>query len=166
MLFLSVDDADHSICEFFPTTSLMRTCLMLAHGEGGVEQKHTLLGPTGEVATGGNGGTSVVLYLLEDVEQRRGKRHSVVDRETQSMGLTWLMIGILSQKDYLQLLEWTEIEGIENQTGGRIALVLAILLPDERHKLSEVRLVELALQPSFPALLYFHFHVRDKSRIC
>ena len=61
------DSPDHSIRETFPTTSCVRGGLMCTHRENSIEKQDTLLSPAIELARGGNGGTDIVVYLLQDV---------------------------------------------------------------------------------------------------
>ena len=42
--------ADGSIGELFPPLTLVTACLMGTHGEGGIEQEDSLIGPTGKIA--------------------------------------------------------------------------------------------------------------------
>jgi hypothetical protein len=67
------------------------------------------------------------LNLFEDILQRGGELNTILNRETQSVGLSWLMIGILSDNHHLHLVERTKIKGIENQLAWRIASIMTIL---------------------------------------
>ena len=137
----------------------MTVGLMCSNGQGGVEQQYALFCPTCQIPTQRNGCSKVVLYLLEDVLQRRRKHHPVVHRETQAVGLSWFMIRILSDNHHLHLVERTEIEGIEDQsarwvTGGGI-----VLLSYPLGQLREIRLLKLLLQMPLPRFLYLYIHV-------
>ena len=76
----------HSIRKSFPTVARVRGSLVGPDGERGIQQQHALFGPAVEVARGGNGLAQVALNLLENIAQRGGKWHSVVDREAESIG--------------------------------------------------------------------------------
>lgn len=155
---LSAEDAYDRICKLFPTMSLMRTCHMLTHGKGSVEQQHTLLCPSGEVAAGGCGGSDIRIYLLEYIDKRWWKLHTIVDREAQSLCLSGFVIWVLTYEYHLYFIEWTKIECIEYQPAWRIDGSCGIFLPDKLHKPFEVWLVEFALQVFLPRWVYLYLH--------
>ena len=101
---------------------------MRPHGERGVEQQHALFSPACEVAAFGHGCAEVLLYLLEDVLQRRRERHTVVHGEAESLCLSLLMVRILPNDDHLHLVEGTEVEGVEDEVARRIACGGAIFV--------------------------------------
>ena len=68
-LFLRAEQFDDSIGERLPTTLVMRACLPCTHGEGGIEQQHSLCGPMLEVAVFGRDEPEIGLHFLEDVAQ-------------------------------------------------------------------------------------------------
>ena len=69
MFSLLCQHLDYSICERLPSMSLVRACLMLTDGEGGVEQHHTLLCPARQVATGRHRRSSVIMDFFENILQ-------------------------------------------------------------------------------------------------
>ena len=69
MFSLLSQDANGGIGEFFPTLALVRSGLMGADRQGGVEQEYTLVGPTGQVSVGRDRPSQVTFNLLEDVLQ-------------------------------------------------------------------------------------------------
>ena len=141
-----------------PTVAGMRGGLMLAHGEGGVEQQHALLGPAAQTACGGHGTAGVGLNLLEYVDQRRRHAHTVFDRETQTFGLSGTVVGVLAYDDDLYLWEGTEIEGVEYFVAGRIARALGIFVAHKIGELLEVGCIELTLQLCGPRGVYLYIH--------
>ena len=112
---VSVEFTDCSIGKLFPTLSLMRTGLTGTDRQSGVQKQHTLLRPTRQVAAYRNRFAQVIAYLLENITERGRKRHAVVYRKAQAVRLTRLVIRILSYYDNLDLIEWTQIKGIEYQ---------------------------------------------------
>ena len=66
---LLAERLDDGVGEAFPAPALMGAGLMLAHGEGGVEQEHALPGPACQVAGGGQG----VLLLNAILTVRSGE---------------------------------------------------------------------------------------------
>lgn len=141
-----------------PPVAGMRGGLMLAHGEGGVEQQHALLGPAAQTACGGHGTAGVGLNLLEYVDQRRRHAHTVFDRETQAFGLSGTVVGVLAYDDDLYLWEGTEIEGVEYFVAGRIARALGIFVAHKVGELLEVGCIELTLQLCGPRGVYLYIH--------
>ena len=61
------------------------------------------------------------------------------------MGLSWLVVGVLPNDNNLDLLEGTEVEGVEYETGWRIADGGAVLLTYGGGELLEVGLVKFLL---------------------
>ena len=65
---LGIERTDGGIRKLLPSPALVAGCLMGTYGEGGIEQQHSLLGPSGQVARCGHRLAQVELYLLEDVD--------------------------------------------------------------------------------------------------
>lgn len=126
MVAQMADRADDGIGESFPSLPCMRTSLMFADGECGVEHQHALLCPASQVAVLGHGLAGVGLQFLEDVAERRGNPNSVGHREAQSLSLSGLMIGVLSQHDHFYLLKGTYAKCREYVIGIGIAHVAGI----------------------------------------
>ncbi len=74
------------------------------------------------------------------------------------MGLSRLVIGILSDNHHLYLVKRTEVEGIEYQFAWRIAGCGLILPSHSVSKLRKVRFLKLATKMSFPRILYLYCH--------
>ena len=122
----------------------------------GIQQQYALLGPARQIARRWNGGPQIALNLLEDILQRRGKRHAVLHRETQPVGLAGFVVGVLADDDHFHPVERAQVEGIEDELARRVASPGSILLPDDTGQLLEVRLVELALQVFLPRGVYLY----------
>lgn len=131
------------IGKLLPPQLRMTVGLMGTHRERSIEQQHALLSPTGEIARCGDRRTKVGLYLFKDILQRGRKLNAVLHRETQSMGLSWLVIGILTDNHHLYLVKRTEVEGIENQLAWRIAGILLILCTNRIGEPDKIVFVEL-----------------------
>ena len=95
------------IGECLPSQRGMAVGKMCPHRECGIEQQHPLLRPSGKVSRLGNRTAQGIVYLLEDVLQRRRERHPVLHREAQSMRLSRLMIRVLADDYHLHLLKRT-----------------------------------------------------------
>ena len=158
MLALGGQGTDGGIGEGLPAQRGMAVGLMGTDRQGGVEQQYALFGPACEVATQRDGCAEVLLNLLEDVLQRRGKQHTVLYGEAQPMCLAWLMVGVLSDDDHLDLVEGTEVEGIEDERARRIACACPVFLTDGSSELGEVGFDELALQLFLPRRFYLYIH--------
>ena len=137
----------------------MTGSLMGAHGEGGVEQQHALPGPSREVARLWHRRAEVIANLLEYVLQRRRKRHTIVHGEAQPVGLPRLMLGVLPYYHHLNLVERTEIEGVEDEPSGRITLVLPVFLSHEIGEVGEIRLFKFLPEMLFPAFFDIYIHI-------
>ena len=153
--------ADDGIGEGFPPSARMAERLVGTDAEAGVEQEHSLMSPTGEVATLWYWSTRFRLYLLKDVPERWRKWYAVQNGEAKSVCLPVAMVGVLPQDDHLNVVERRLVEGIEDEPCRREALHGAILLADEVGQLPEVWLLKLGGEPGFPTLLHADvFHNR------
>lgn len=161
MLAVSVESPYGGIRKLFPSMPLMTGCLVGAYCEGGVKEQHALFCPTRKVAARRHRLVEIVTDFLEDVLQRRREGYAVVDRETQSVSLSRLMIGVLSDDDHLHPVKRTEVEGIEYERSGRITGVVQILLAHKTGEVKEVLLVELTAYVAAPRLFNLYVH-RDE----
>ena len=151
--------ADGGIGELLPAVALVRACLVGADGEGGVEQQHPLVGPSGEVARSeGDGGAEVAVDLLDDVDQRRRHGDAVGDGEAEAHGLPGFVVGVLPEDDDLHLVERRVVEGVEYLAARRIAGVLLPFGDEELLELGEVGRLKLRLQHGIPTGVYFYCH--------
>ena len=145
-LSLLRERTDGGIGELLPPVVLVRAGGMGAHRERGVEQQHPLVCPTAEVSTGGGDGkTEVVVYLLDDIDQRWRHTHTVGDREAQSLRLPRLVVGVLPKDDDFHLVERRAVEGGKDKTARGIAGVRLALLDEEC--LEVCKIVGLKLRP-------------------
>lgn len=64
-------DTDGSICKLFPTATLVRTGLVGAYCQGGVQQQDTLFGPSCQV-TGGRGWRADIFFISLKMFTREG----------------------------------------------------------------------------------------------
>lgn len=146
MFSLLAERAYDGIGELFPSSALMGSGLVLAHGEGGIEQEHALGSPSSQTSARGHGYAEILLYLLEDIDQRRRKGNAVCHGEAQAFGLSRLMIGVLSDDHHLHLVERAEVEGVEDKTGRRIDDTVCVFAPDKIGQFLEIGFVKLPLQ--------------------
>ena len=149
---------DDGVGKLFPSPSLMAPCLMRAHGEGAVEQQHALLCPAPQAAALRYGTPQVAVDFLEDVLERRGKRHTVCHGEAEALSLPRLMVGVLPEDDHLELFKRAEVEGIEYLSRRGIACSGAVLLAHKVGELTEIGRIKLALESLCPTGMYPYFH--------
>ena len=82
----------------------MRVCLALSDRETGIEQENALSRPPSEVAVSWTGEAgNVSLKFLEHVSQTWRRRNPGLDGETETVGLTWTMIRILTKDHDLDI---------------------------------------------------------------
>ena len=136
----------------------MAESLMLPDCEAGVEQEDALLCPTSQVAALWDGCSRLGLYLLEDVLERRRELYAVVHAEAESVRLSGAVIGVLTEDDDTNQVEWRRIEGVEDEPTGRVASTRRVLLPHELRQLLEVRLAELFGKLLLPTLFNANVH--------
>ena len=83
--------------EDLPAEALMARSLPGLHSQTAVEQKHPPLCPRTQIAAVRRRNAAVSLQLRENIPQRRRQLHAGFYRKRQSIGLSRLMIRILSQ---------------------------------------------------------------------
>ena len=108
------------IGKLLPALVLMRTGLMRSYRKRSIEQQHPLIGPPGKIAAHGNRRTDIIVYLLEDILQRRRKRNAVIYRKTKTMRLSRFVIRILPENNHFHLVERTGIKSGEHLAARRI----------------------------------------------
>lgn len=149
------DGLDDGIRELFPSFPLVRSGNMLAHGQCGVEEQHSLFRPSAErtviefpavgILYNLWNGAYVVLYLFENVDKGRWQRYACLDRKAQTFRLTCTMVWVLPYYYDLHLVNRTEVEGIENLVPGRITSVMAVFLAYKTGESDKVIFVKLTL---------------------
>ena len=149
---------DGGIGKLLPTQGRMTIRLMGTNGERGIQKEHPLFCLARQITRSRDGFPKIGLNLLEDVLQRRGKLDAVLHREAQSVGLTWLVVRVLSDNHHLHLVKRTQVKGIEYQLPWRIASILRILRTNRTGEPDKIVFVELTTQILFPALFYLNVH--------
>ena len=158
MLAMGCQGLYGGISELLPTETTVAIRLMGTHRQRCIEQQHPLFCPARQVARLRDGRTEVILYLLEDILQRRREHHPILHGETQSMCLSGLMIRVLSDNHHLHLVKRTQVEGIEDQFSRGVTSGLLILLPHGLCQLCEVGLVEFLAEIRLPCRFYLDIH--------
>mgnify|MGYP007078628893 CR=1 FL=1 len=141
---------------------------MRPYSQHRVEHQYSLLGPAVEVAARGNRRAGVVGYFLEDVLQRGWERHAVRHGETESVGLSFAVIGVLSDDYHFEFVERAFVESPEDVAAARVDAVRGIFLPYELRKGGEIRFLEFGREQLFPVGgdLYIHDANRIKFGKC
>ena len=89
--------------------------------------------------------------LLVDVDQAGGRRHSGLDRETQTVGLARAMVGVLADDDDLHVVQFTSIQGREGVFRRRVDRLRLAFSCDKLGQLKQVRFRGLAIERVAPA---------------
>lgn len=167
-----VERLDSGIGQFFPTFVLMAPGAMRFHGQGGVEEKNTLLRPRTEVAahhavgqplrseTVGRkqpGGCLAVDFFV-DIYERWRHLNSFRHAETQPHSLTRFMVRVLTDDDHAHAVERATVEGVEDEVGRRKNLFVGIFRADKRGEHFEIWLVKFRLQNLLPGVVDAYVH--------
>lgn len=81
--------------------------------------------------------------------------------EAEPLGLSRLVVGVLSDDDDLDPVERRAVEGFEDLAGRRIDGAVAVGRLDETGQAGEIGFFELGLQDRFPRCFDLHFHVHS-----
>lgn len=152
--------AYYGVGKLLPTPLLVAAGHMRAHRQRGIEQQHALLCPAHEVSAAWHGHAEVALYLLEYVDKRRRKRHAIVHREAQPVGLPRLMVRVLAYYHNLNLAERAKVEGVEDEPSWGITRGAFVFVAHKFDKVGEIRFLELLAYMLLPALFYLYVHGR------
>ncbi len=158
VLFLVGEAADDGVGEGFPAFILVGARLVGAHGEGGVEEEDTLVGPAFQIARCGDGNTEVVFNLFEDVLERGRLLDAFGDGEGEPVRLSGTVIGVLSEDDDFGVVHAAMVEGVEDEFAGRIYPGLPVFVPDETGEGFKVRFLEFFAEQFFPGGFYLYVH--------
>lgn len=161
-----IDGIDDSVREALPATIRVGPGITLAHGEDGVEQKHALIGPLFQAATGRTcEGGDVGLEFLEDVEQRRGRVNTWGDREAHAVSLARLVVRILADDDDAGADEGGVVEGREDVFGRWVDSAGGTLSGDEFDEGVPKRLAYSVVKRVPPCGLQTRFQGRLTSKV-
>ena len=105
-----------------------------------------------------DGCPGVVGNLLEDVLQRGWERHAVRHGETESVGLSFAVIGVLSDDYHFEFVERAFVEGTKNVASSGEYPAGSVFLPYEVGEFSEIGFFELFGKNLFPVRSDFNIH--------
>ena len=144
------DPSDDLVGEHLPAPVLVGGRLAFTNRQRGIEQKHSLIRPMGQVSILRIGPSKICFQLLEDIYQRRRVSDSLMHGKTQSIGLSCTVIGILAEYDHLDGLERTMVKGRKNLPSRGIAPVAFVFRTHKLRQIREIVLAELGFEPGFP----------------
>lgn len=134
---------------------------MGADGEARIQEEDSLVRPVFKIAALRNGNSQIVVQFLEDVYERRGRFDAVGNREAQPVGLSRVVVRVLSDDDRLDLIDGAFVEGGENLGAGRIDRVLFFLLDERRLEMLKIRHFKLVAQKFKPCgVKFYHNPIR------
>lgn len=159
VLALVRDGLDDRVGEVLPAEAGVARRLVLQYGEDCIEEEDALPCPVGEVSRG-TLDAEVVLYLLKDVEERGWWRCTLGDGEAESVGLTGVVVGVLTEDNDLYLVERCLVEGTEEVAWRRIHCftLIEIVGPYPLGKGLKLGGREVVSERRLPTLVYLHLH--------
>ena len=101
---LLIEHTDSRIGEFFPAFAMVGICHVRPHCKHRIEHQDTLLGPFYKITIVRDIASQIIVKFLINIHQRRGNLYIRFHREAQSMSLSHIMIGILTQNHYLHFV--------------------------------------------------------------
>lgn len=149
---------DDVVRERLPAELAVGVCGVLAHREGGVEQKDPLPGPVAEVARRRRVASEVCHKLLVDVAQAWRKPLVPVDREGEAHRLSRAVVGVLPKDDRAHVLGRGPGQRVQDVLLGRVDdLLVAHLLDLLQQLLGRARDVLGGIaQPGVHVAIHFH----------
>ncbi len=150
MLTLIIESGNSRIGEFLPPFILMAAGTMCLHGKGSIQQQYPLLGPALQIAAHRDREAEVAIEFLIYILQRGRYFHTIIDRETKSVRLSYIVVGVLTDNNNSYPIKRARVKGIEDETGWRKALARLILRAHELSEQFKVRFIKLRLQHLSP----------------
>ena len=150
VVFLIRESLDDGVGEGLPTFILVRSGLVGADGESGIEEENALVCPALEIACLGRSFSQVRSDFFVDIDKRRGNSDVIGDRKAETIGLTRAVIGVLTNDDDFNIVKGAVIKGIENKLWRGIDRGGLIFFSNKVGKLFKVWLVKLGSQCLFP----------------
>ena len=149
---------DDVVRERLPAELAVGVCGVLAHREGGVEQKDPLPGPVAEVARRRRFASEVCHKLLVDIAQAWRKPLVPVDREGEAHRLSRAVVGVLPKDDRAHVLGRGPGQRVQDVLLGRVDdLLVAHLLDLLQQLLGRARDVLRGIaQPGVHVAIHFH----------
>ena len=146
------------ISKGFPSFPSMRHRLPCTDCECGIEEEYALFCPTCQISIFWCGDTEIWLNFLKYIHQWWRISHSFHDRERESMGLSWSMIGVLPKYDNLYFFEWSFVQSGKYIFWMRVyCLTRKYLIFYKLRKLPKIGFSKFCCKSSLPALFQLYF---------
>ena len=153
---LLANDSDCGFGELLPSLLLVAIGFASSHSQDGVQHKDALLGPRRQVPM-----KLAWLWELEFdlliidqglVHVPKTWRHfdALVDREAHSHGFSFFDVGILAQNDNSDVVEGSELVGVEDLVGRRIAPAKTVFLLHKGVDVAEIWTFDLLFKWFLP----------------
>lgn len=159
------DGLNDGIGKLFPAMSGVRGGFVGAYRQYGIEQQHALFRPSIQVTAVRIRSSRIGLYFLENIDERRGERDAVIDRKAQSVGLSFSVIGILSDDDDPDVLRPAFVQRPEDITSRREDTTCGVFPFNEIDQIGKIGFFELVSQQGFPFGRDFDIHDRKIDKI-
>lgn len=154
---LAVQYIDDRVGELLPPFVLMTPRLGRLHRKRRVQQQHTLLGPTLQMAMVRRFNSQILLQFLKNILQRRRNIHARLHRKTQTVRLLSAMVRVLTENHHFHFIERRMIERRkELRCFGIDDLFLSHLAGQELAQIAHIVFPKLGFQMGFPAGLELH----------
>ena len=138
---------DNGVGKGLPADSRMACRLVGPHRQGGVQEQDALVGPAFQVPVLRGCDAKVVVEFLEDVDEGGRRVDSVRHRETQPVGLSWIVVWVLPDDDRLYLVHRAKVQGRKDFRSRRVYhVVFRLLLQEGFLYFLEIGLLELVAQ--------------------
>src|SRR5690606_26763824 len=111
-----------------------------------------------QVPGGGHFLSQIVLYLLENIQQRGWNAHLIAYRKSQAVSLVRAVVWVLAQYHYLHLVKRAFGKSVEDLAACRINFLRNVFVFNKGHKIFEIRLFKFILQYILPAFFYLYMH--------
>lgn len=142
MVFGGGEAVNNGVGKLFPAFILVGAGLMGANGEGGVEEKHPLLGPTLEVAGLGEIKAEIGFYFFVDIDKGGGESNAVGYGKGEAVSLAGAVIWILAEDDNLNFINGETVQGIKNKFRGRVNRAVFIFLFNKLGEVFKIGLIK------------------------
>jgi hypothetical protein len=145
---LGIEGLDDSVGEALPSPAGVGAGLGGPDGQDGVEEEEPLARPRLEVAVVGDGLAGVISELAEHIAEGRWRRDAGSHGESEAVGLSGLVVGVLAQEDGAHGSEGGQAERLEDLGGGGVDRGAGVLLGEKRLEPLEVWLPALMVEGS------------------
>ena len=108
------DELYNAVGEPRPAAILVRVGAVRPHGECRIQKEHALLCPFRQIPAARDGTADVGVQFLEDIDERGRRLRSFAHGKAQSVRLSLVVIGVLSEQHDFHFIKRRQLETIEN----------------------------------------------------